>query len=116
VRTLQTAGCDFVLSHASLGANNVLHLSKRGNILMLAEGVDVFRVKTPKAFTGKMVKDAFIRSTCGCSIVGMNSNGTLMPNPLPDMLLTKEDELILIGTVEAEEKFFRLYKPVAEEE
>lgn len=116
VRILHEAGCDFVVSHASLGANNILHLSKRGNILMLAEGVDVFRVRIPKAFEGKTVQDTSLRTTCGCSIVGIQANGSMITNPRPDSLLTEDDALILIGTVEAEEKFFRLYNPVTENE
>jgi Trk K+ transport system NAD-binding subunit len=114
VRTLHTAGCDFVVSHASLGANNILHLSKRGSILMLAEGVDVFRVKIPKALAGNIVRNTSIRNACGCSIVGIYANGSMIANPRPDTLLTEDDELILIGSVEAEEKFFRLYNPITE--
>ncbi len=114
VHILHAAGCDFVVSHASLGANNILHLSKRGNILMLAEGVDVFRVKIPKALEGKNVGNTSLRSTCGCNIVGIGANGSMITNPRSDTLLSENDELILIGTVEAEEKFFRLYNPVTE--
>ena len=60
IHVLHSAGCDFVVSHASLGANNIFNLSKRGNILMIAEGVDVFRVKTPPALIGKTIKSACI--------------------------------------------------------
>jgi len=116
VRILHAAGCDFVVSHASLGANNILHLSKRGNILMLAEGVDVFRVKIPKAFEGKLVRDTSLRNTCGCNIVGIRTNGSMITNPRADSFLTEDDELILIGSVEAEEKFFRFYNPITENE
>jgi Trk K+ transport system NAD-binding subunit len=111
VHTLHTAGCDFVVSHASLGANNIFNLSKRGNILMIAEGVDVFRVKTPRALLGKTIKYASIQEKCGCSVIGVSANGTMMINPFVETILPADGEIILIGSVESEEKFFRLYKP-----
>jgi len=111
VRTLHTAGCDFVVSHASLGANNIFNLSKRGNILMIAEGVDVFRVKTPKALIGKTIKHASIQEECGCSVIGVNARGSMTINPFGETILPADGEIILVGSVESEEKFFRRYKP-----
>ena len=111
VNTLHTAGCDFVVSHASLGANNIFNLSKRGNILMIAEGVDVFRLKTPKALIGKTIKSASIQDECGCSIIGVSEKGSMMINPFVETILPAEGEIIMIGSVESEERFFRRYKP-----
>jgi voltage-gated potassium channel len=111
VHTLHTAGCDFVISHASLGANNIFSLSKRGNILMIAEGVDVFRVKTPAALAGKTINYAGVREECGCEVIGVGADGAMMINPYRDTALPAEGEMILIGSVESEEKFFRRYKP-----
>jgi K+/H+ antiporter YhaU regulatory subunit KhtT len=65
---------------------------------------------------GKIVRNTSIRNACGCSIVGIYANGSMIANPRPDTLLTEDDELILIGSVEAEEKFFRLYNPIIENE
>jgi voltage-gated potassium channel len=111
VHTLQSAGCDFVVSHASLGANNIFNLSKRGNILMIAEGVDVFQVKTPKALKGKTIKYASVQEECGCSIIGVRTNQSTMINPFVETILPEDGEIIFIGTVESEEKLFRRYKP-----
>jgi Trk K+ transport system NAD-binding subunit len=111
IRTLHTAGCDFVISHASLGANNIFNLSKRGNILMISEGVDVFRIKIPKTLAGKTIKYASIRQKCGCDVIGVSADGNLMINPYLDTILPSDGEMILIGSVESEEKFFQLYKP-----
>jgi voltage-gated potassium channel len=111
IQTLHSAGCDFVISHASLGANNIFNLSKRGSILMIAEGVDVFRVKTPKALVGKTIKYASIREECGCSVIGISTNGSLKINPCAETILPSDGEMILIGSVESEENFFRRYRP-----
>ncbi len=110
VHTLHKAGSDFVVSNASLGANNIFNLSKRGNILMIAEGVDVFRVKTPKVLTGKTIKYASIQEECGCRVIGISINGSMMINPFTETILPADGEIILIGSVESEEKFFRRYK------
>ena len=112
IQTLHSAGCDFVISHASLGANTIFNLSKRGSILMIAEGVDVFRVKTPKALIGKTIKYASIREECGCSVIGISANGSLMINPYPEVTLPQDGEMILIGSVESEKRFFRRYRPI----
>jgi Trk K+ transport system NAD-binding subunit len=111
IHTLHTAGCDFVISHASLGANNVFSLSKRGNILMIAEGVDVFRVKTPNALIGKTIESASIRRECGCRVIGVSTNGSTTINPHHEEILPADGEMILIGSVESEERFFRRYRP-----
>jgi voltage-gated potassium channel len=112
IHTLHDAGCDFVISHASLSANTVFNLSKRGNILMIAEGVDVFRVKTPKTLAGKTIKNASIREESGCDVIGICINGSMTANPQMEMLLPSDGELILIGDIESEDKFFRRYKPM----
>jgi voltage-gated potassium channel len=94
-----------------LGANNVFNLSKRGNILMIAEGVDVFRVKTPAALTGRTIKYSAILEECGCHVIGISAGGEMMINPYLDTMLPAGGEMILIGSVESEEKFFRKYRP-----
>ena len=78
---------------------------------MVAEGVDVFRLKTPKVLKGKSIKNASIQDECGCSIIGVSTNDSMMINPFVDTILPENGEIILIGTVESEEKFFRRYKP-----
>src|SRR5690606_35979816 len=46
VSTLHRAGADFVMSYASMGSNIIFNLLKRSDVLMLAEGLNVFRMKT----------------------------------------------------------------------
>jgi voltage-gated potassium channel len=111
VHTLQRAGCDFVVSHASLGANNIFNFSKRGNILMIAEGVDVFRVKTPRALKNQTIETASVQQASGCRVIGVSAQGSMTINPSGTTTLPADGEMILIGSVESEEKFFRRYKP-----
>ncbi len=43
VTTLHRAGADFVMSYASMGANAVYNILEQGDVVMVAEGLDVFR-------------------------------------------------------------------------
>jgi Trk K+ transport system NAD-binding subunit len=78
---------------------------------MVAEGVDVFRIKIPPALIGKTVKSACIFEECGCNVIGMNSKGSMIINSNLETILPDEGEIILIGSVESQDKFFRRYRP-----
>jgi voltage-gated potassium channel len=84
IETLHSAGSDFVVSYASLGANSIVNLLKRGNILLVTEGVDVFKVVS-------------------------EGNSTVI-NPGPETILPAKTNIVLIGTAEAEDRFFKKYK------
>jgi len=77
---------------------------------MIAEGVDVFRVKTPRALIGKTIEYASIQEECGCSVIGVSAHGSMTINPFIETILPVDGEIILIGSVESEEKFFHRYK------
>ena len=61
VQILHRAGCDFVMSYASMGANMIVNILRHGDIVMLAEGVDVFKVKLPPSLSGKRLSETAIR-------------------------------------------------------
>jgi len=109
VHTLHEAGADFVMSYASMGANSIFNFLKRGNILMVAEGVDVFRVPLPKSLVGKTIAQSSVREQFGCSIIGVGTGHHVQVNPDPETLLTEGNDVILIGTVEAEQAFLGRY-------
>lgn len=106
IALLHQAGSNFVMSYASLGANSIFNYLQSGNILMVAEGVDVFKVKTPTALKDKKIIDTTIRKDTGCSIVGINDGQNVIINPAPETVLKKNAEMILIGTSESEAAFF----------
>lgn len=109
VSTLHRAGADFVMSYASMGANIIFNLLKRSDVLMLAEGLNVFRLRTPPALAGQTLAESALRRETGCSVVAWQHGGHMEINPNPHQPLAPDSELILIGSVEAEEKFFRRY-------
>jgi Trk K+ transport system NAD-binding subunit len=109
VSTLHRAGADFVMSYASMGSNIIFNLLKRSDILMLAEGLNVFRMKTPATLAGKSLAKTNLRQETGCSVIAVNANSQLQINPDPQQPLDAHSEIILIGSFEAEQDFFDRY-------
>ncbi len=109
VSTLHRAGADFVMSYSSLGANAIFHFLERGDSLMLAEGLTIFRLKAPNSLVGKALAHSKIRETTECSVIAMKNNGILSINPDPQIPIERNTELILIGTHEGERKFLQSY-------
>lgn len=110
VSSLHRAGADFVMSYATMGANAIFNLLERSEVLMLAEGLNVFRVDTPKVFMGKKIRDSNIREKTGCSIIALKRDGDMIANPDPDTIITEKCELVLIGDYDSEEKFTRFFE------
>lgn len=104
VTTLYRAGADFVLSYSSMGAKAIYNLIRREDVLMLAEGLDAFRVHVPKELAGRRLRDSRIRERTGCSVVGVEVQGEVWANPDPDEPLPTQGELILVGTTEQERR------------
>jgi Trk K+ transport system NAD-binding subunit len=109
VATLHRAGANFVMSYASLGATAIVNLLDRSDILMVAEGLDVFRQPVPAALAGKSVAEAAIRRQTGCTVIALCANGETQINPDPHLRLSADAELVLIGTQEAVQRFRQAY-------
>jgi Trk K+ transport system NAD-binding subunit len=109
ISKLYTAGADIVLSYASMGSNKVLNILKPDEIMMLAEGLSVFKAPVPPLLTGKTLSGNNIRGKTGCNVVAIRSGKEMSINPAPDTVFKRGDELILIGTAEAEKLFIESY-------
>lgn len=111
VRTLHRAGADLVLSSATMGANTIFNLVREDDNLLLAEGVLIFPTPVPKILAGRKLADCAIRSKTGCTVIAVEVEGKRVVNPDPSAILPEDGILLLIGTLEAEEKFLREFKP-----
>lgn len=109
VSTLHRAGADFVLSYASMGANVIYNLLQRSSTLLLAEGLDVFRIPVPKSMAGQSLIECSVRQTTGCNVIAVARNGEFEINPNAATPLPENGELILIGDVAAEERFHEVF-------
>ena len=106
ISKLHTAGADLVMSYASMAANTILNLLKPGELLMLAEGLNIFRVVVPASYVGKTLSETRIRADTGCNVIAICDRETTSTNPDPSYRFKEKDELILIGRTEAESLFF----------
>lgn len=109
VSKLHMAGADLVLSYASMGANSIINLLKTDEISMFTEGLNIFSVTVPEKLVNRTLIDSRIRPLTGCSVVAIKSDGALKVGPDPALPLRGGDELILIGTTEAEKLFAASY-------
>ncbi len=109
ISKLHSAGADLVMSYASLGVNTIVNVLRPDNMLMLAEGLNVFRLPVPDSLAGGTLGESGIRQTTGCSVVAIHSGDGDRINPDPATILHEHDELILIGTADAEAQFIERY-------
>ena len=94
----------------TLGANAIYHYLINEDTAMLAEGLNIFRIKAPPSLTGKNLADSRIREVTDCSVVAIGDGGVLSVNPDPQMPIRAGAELILIGTDEGEKKFLQAFE------
>ena len=109
ISKLHTAGADLVMSYASMSANTILNLLRPDELLMLAEGLNIFRVAVPPSYVGKTLAESKIRAQTGCNVVAICDQAAMCVNPTPAHQLSGDNELVLIGSAEAEETFFKKY-------
>jgi voltage-gated potassium channel len=108
VSTLHRAGADAVLSYASLGATAIWNELGPDDSVVVAEGLDVFRVPVPEWLAGRSLADASLRRDTGCNVLGLVRNGTdrVEPGPDPTMPLPRDASLVMIGDARAQERFY----------
>ena len=113
VGTLHRAGADFVASYASMGANIIFNLLKHSDILMVAEGLNVFRIELPPSLENKSLVESEIRGRTGCSVISIqrevDGRNVHLVHFEPSEVLQKGDELVLIGDIESEEAFIKTF-------
>jgi voltage-gated potassium channel len=105
VSTLHRAGADHVLSYASLGANSVFNLLQQGAVLMMAEGLDLFREPVPASLAGRTLAESGIRQATGCLVVAVDGPGGRVVNPLAGTVLPPGGEVVLLGSRDGERAF-----------
>ena len=110
ISKLHRAGADLVMSHASMGANTILNLLKPDKVLMFAEGLNIFRTPVHASLAGQSLAESQIRKQTGCSVIAIGKKNKMDINPAPSILLREHDEMVLIGTSDAEKRLMDIYK------
>lgn len=113
ISQLHSAGADLVMSYASMAANMILNLLEPDDLLMLAEGLNVFRVDMHSSLVGKSVAESRIGKDTGCNVIAIYDAGNMIINPDPSFHFDQRHELIMIGTNEAEKRFFETYSELS---
>ena len=109
ISKLHTAGADLVISYAAMAANAILNQLKPDELLMLAEGLNIFRVAVPSSYVDRSLAESQIRARTGCNVVAICDSESACINPDPSHRLSKNDELILIGSEGAVGRFFKTH-------
>lgn len=106
VSTLYRAGADAVLSYAATGAAAIWNRFRPDESLLLAEGLDVFRVPVPRAIAGGCLSEARIAEATGCQVVAViAAGGAARCDFAGEAPLAAGAELILIGDAADQERF-----------
>lgn len=110
VSTLYRAGADAVLSYASTGAAAIWNRFRPDASLLLAEGLDVFRVAVPRALVGRSIAGTEIAEATGCQVVAMvDGGGRARRRSARGAPLRADAELILIGDAADQARFRRVF-------
>ncbi|HMB41774.1 MAG TPA: NAD-binding protein [Balneolaceae bacterium] len=110
INTMHRAGADFVMSYASMGANSIFNILEGQEVLVLAEGLNIFNHKVNDSLANKSLIQTDIRKETGCTVVAVNCRDKMEVSPAPHRILNKDEELILIGSPEGENKFSNRYE------
>jgi voltage-gated potassium channel len=105
ISTLHRAGADFVLSYASIGANILFNLLHRIDTLLLAEGLNAFRLPIPPAMAGRSLAECRVRELTGCNVIAVDHGERMDINPDGHQALPVDVDLIVIGDAAAEHRF-----------
>jgi Trk K+ transport system NAD-binding subunit len=109
INVLHAAGADLVMSHASMAANTIINILTPDRVLMLTEGLNIFRCRVHPSLVGKTLLNSDIRETTGCSVIAIFRNDSLVINPDPTEPFMTDDELLIIGTAASEKAFVGKY-------
>ena len=116
INKLHRAGANLVMSFSSLVTATITNLLKPEQMLMLSEGLNVFRAPLSPKLDGKKLTELRIRQDIGCSVMAVKRGEKIEVNPDPTVPLALGDELVLIGSAEAEKRYHEQYPPPDEEE
>lgn len=110
VNILHAAGADLVLSLASMVTNSIINLLSPGKVLMVNEGLNIFRSTVGKTLAGKPLIGSGIRSDTHCSVLALrDASGKMHINPDPDQVFEEGEEMYLIGDSQAEKAFYEKF-------
>ena len=109
IEAIYRAGADFAISYASLGVEDVFaHLHSR-ELLILGEGFELLSVLLPRSLAGRTLGESAIETRTGLSIIAIQQNGRMVTHPTASTVLTKDSELVLLGSTKSRQAFAQAF-------
>ncbi|MGZ4932441.1 MAG: potassium channel family protein [Halobacteriota archaeon] len=114
IEKLYRAGADYVFSQPVVAGQILAKFiepaaAKSKREVLLSEDMKVIEYPPSPALIGKSLKDLKIRSRTGCTILAITWDGTTIPNPDPDQVITENSVLTVIGTRDQIRQFKSTY-------
>jgi Trk K+ transport system NAD-binding subunit len=105
VRKMYRAGADYVLSLATVSGRMIAStILEDEDVLSLDQQVEVVRTIAPE-LVGRTIGGADVRSRTGCTVVGVERDGTVITDVGPEFGVETGDELIVAGTDHGIQRF-----------
>jgi Trk K+ transport system NAD-binding subunit len=103
------AGADFVLSYAQLGVDSVMAALLGNDLVVLGEGVHLFRIPIPRAHVGQTLVDSAIGARTGLNVIAVERSDADSFQPGPSDHLQSGYTLVVVGSAEQRQAFAGAY-------
>jgi len=107
IEAIYRAGADYAISYASLGAEDVISRIDSRELLIVGEGVELFRMLLPASLAGRTLAESKISSLTGLNVIGIQQDGKLFTNPPASTTLRDGSELLMLGSTSQRQAFAR---------
>jgi K+/H+ antiporter YhaU regulatory subunit KhtT len=77
--------------------------------LILGEGFELLSVVLPRSLAGKTLGESAIETRTGLSIIAIQQNGRMITHPDASTLLTKDGELVMLGSTKSRQAFAQAF-------
>jgi voltage-gated potassium channel len=108
LEAIHRAGADFALSHCSLAVQTLVAMVRKQELIVVGEGTELFIEKTPEHLFGKNLADSKIGATTGLNVLAIREKGRLTANPPASTELSRDSELVMVGSPEQRMRFLAL--------
>ena len=109
ISKMYQAGADYVLALATVtGRMLASQILEAEDVLSLDQHVEVVRTQASQ-LVGKELGEARVRSRSGCTVVGVERDGTVVTDTGPEVRIEEGDELIIAGADDGVQRFTELY-------
>ncbi|MFB6142456.1 MAG: TrkA family potassium uptake protein [Halorientalis sp.] len=107
VRKIYRAGADYVLSLAAVSGRMLASTVLEETVVSPHTQVEVVRTSAP-GLVGTTLGEADVRQRTGCTVVGVERDGTVRTDVGPDFRVEAGDDLIVAGTDAGTNRFVEL--------